>query len=158
VTAIANKAGVFGTTDNASAYGGRFENTATGGVALYTNGEAQVGGLTILGGAGLAGRVGAPEHARPGPGLGIDPPGPGRLRVCEEPYSRGVAGVVSGANALAAGVVLGRDPGPNAGQPVALSGRVWVRCDAGPASIHPGDLLTTATRPGFAMRAVDSRR
>src|SRR5262249_60187464 len=138
---------------NASAYGGRFENTAIGGVAFYTNGEAQVGVLTILGGANLAERFETSEHAEPGTVLAIDPSSPGRLRVCEEPYSRGVAGVVSGANALAAGVVLGRDPGPNAGQPVALSGRVWVRCDAGPASIHPGDLLTTATRPGFAMRA-----
>lgn len=157
-TAISSKAGVKGTTDNSGAYGGWFENTASGGVALYANGEVQVGVLTILGGADLAERFETAEQVEPGTVLVIDPDSPGRLKVSTEPYARGVAGVVSGANALPAGVVLGRDPEPGQSLPVALSGRVWVRCDASRASIRPGDLLTTATRPGCAMKASDPSR
>jgi hypothetical protein len=37
-------------------------------------------------------------------------------------------------------------------QPVALSGRVWVYCDATGNSIEPGDLLTTSNVPGHAMK------
>lgn len=157
-TGIANKAGVYGTTDNAGAYGGWFENTATGGVAIYAPGEVQVGVLTILGGADLAERFETAGRHEPGTVLVIDPASPGRLKVSDAAYSRCVAGVVSGANALPAGVVLGKDPQPGASEPVALSGRVWVRCDASGGAIHPGDLLTTASRAGFAMRALDPRR
>jgi hypothetical protein len=81
------------------------------------------------------------------------------LRVADEPYSRRVAGVVSGANGLAAAVVLKGKSFEASGQaPVALSGRVWVKCDATHAPIHVGDLLTTADRKGHAMVASDRER
>ena len=38
--------------------------------------------------------------------------------------------------------------------PVALSGRVWVYCDAGKHAIEPGDLLTTSATPGHAMKVM----
>jgi hypothetical protein len=41
---------------------------------------------------------------------------------------------------------------------VALSGRVWVHCDAQEHGVEPGDFLTTATRPGHAMPVVDRAR
>jgi len=154
---ITNKAGVMGTTNNAGGYGGWFENTG-GGVSIYAPGEVQVGVLTILGGADLAERFETADPAEPGTVMAIDPASPGRLRVCDKAYSPEVAGVVSGAKALSAGVVLGRDADVKDGQPVALSGRVWVRCDASRSPIRPGDLLTTAERPGYAMRATDSKR
>jgi hypothetical protein len=37
-------------------------------------------------------------------------------------------------------------------RPVALSGRVWVYCDANANPIKPGDLLTTSNVPGHAMK------
>ena len=40
-------------------------------------------------------------------------------------------------------------------QPVALSGRVWVYCDAADKAIEPGDMLTTAARAGHAMAVTD---
>ena len=40
-------------------------------------------------------------------------------------------------------------------QPVALSGRVWVYCDATRQSIKPGDLLTTSATPGHAMKVLN---
>ena len=35
---------------------------------------------------------------------------------------------------------------------VALSGRVYVKADAGFGTIRPGDLMTTSTTPGHAMK------
>jgi hypothetical protein len=149
--------GVFGLTPNTTAPAGRF-NAPTGGVAIEANGLAKVKTLQILGGADLAERfavAGAPE---PGTVLGIDESRTGALRVCAEPYSRRVAGVVSGANDLAAGIELGNGVAGSDNVAVALTGRVWVKCDAGEGAIHAGDLLTTASRAGYAMRARDRGR
>jgi len=55
--------------------------------------------------------------------------------------------VMAQANSLAAGHL-----------PVALSGRVYCLCDASKEPIRPGDLLTTSTRPGHAMKALDQDR
>ena len=35
---------------------------------------------------------------------------------------------------------------------------MWVRCDASQKAIEPGDLLTTAERPGHAMAVTDYSR
>jgi hypothetical protein len=83
----------------------------------------------------------------------------GTLQIADEPYCRRVAGVVSGANGLDAAVVLEGHSFEDQGHvPVAISGRVWVRCDASGAPIHSGDLLTTADRAGYAMVASDRER
>ena len=39
-------------------------------------------------------------------------------------------------------------------QPVALTGRVWVYCDASRNPIVPGDLLTTSNTAGHAMKVI----
>ena len=59
---------------------------------------------------------------------------------------------------LPAGAVLGNLPGLENAPPVALSGRVYVYCDASGAAIEPGDLLTTSDTPGHAMKAADHAR
>ena len=41
---------------------------------------------------------------------------------------------------------------------VALAGRVYCNVDAGEHGIEPGDLLTTSSTPGHAMKAEDRRR
>src|SRR5262249_6700157 len=69
-----------------------------------------------------------------------------------------VAGIVSGAGDLAAGAILGNLPGKEDAPPIALSGRVWARCDASSGAIKPGDLLTTSDMPGHAMKASDRER
>jgi hypothetical protein len=88
----------------------------------------------------------------------IDENSPGRLRVSDRAYCRCVAGVVSGARNLSAGVVLGTHDSDAQSAPVALSGRVWVKCDASGGAIRPGDLLTTSGRAGYAMKAADGER
>ena len=41
---------------------------------------------------------------------------------------------------------------------VALSGRVYVRCTEENGPIEPGDMLTSSSTPGHAMRATDAER
>jgi hypothetical protein len=129
-------------------------NNQPGGVALLAVGTAQVSKLQILGGADLAERFDAPADVEPGTVMVIDAATPGAMRVCDEAYCRRVAGVVSGAGSLPAGVVLGTES-KNPTQPIALTGRVWVKGDARRAPIHVGDLLTTSDMPGHAMAASD---
>jgi hypothetical protein len=83
----------------------------------------------------------------------------GTLRESHDAYNTRVAGVVSGANGLPAGVILeGHSYDKKDKAPVAMSGRVWVKCDASREPIHVGDLLTTAPTPGHAMKASDPSR
>lgn len=149
--------GVEGVASQPSGYGGYFYNTA-GGTALFADGIAKVKTLQILGGADVAERFEVDGTPEPGTVLVIDGASPGRLRASGEAYSPRVAGVVSGANALAAGVVLSEDGRVEGTAPVALTGRVWVRCDAATSAIAVGDLLTTAARTGHAMKASDRSR
>jgi hypothetical protein len=79
----------------------------------------------------------------------------GALRPSSEAYDRKVAGVLSGAGAFKPGLILGRhQPGANR-MPVALVGKVYCKVDAQHAAIEVGDLLTTSSTPGHAMKASD---
>jgi hypothetical protein len=81
----------------------------------------------------------------------------GRLRPCDEPYDKRVAGVVSGAGGTRPAIIM--DNGAEAvGVPVALNGKVHCRVDAESAPIEVGDLLTTSATPGHAMKATDPAR
>lgn len=131
--------------------------TRTPGAKLEVAGTARVDVLEIAG-ADLAEKFPMSEPAGPGTVVVIDPQRPGYLAPSRLPYDRRLAGVVSGANGLSAGAVLGQcTPEPGA-QAVAMSGRVWALCDATDAAIAPGDLLTTSSRPGHAMKADDAAR
>jgi hypothetical protein len=91
----------------------------------------------------------------PGTVLVIDPDNPGELAISRTPYDRKVAGVVAGANGLGSAVRLG------AGQydtDVALAGRVYCNVDASFGAVHPGDLLTTSSTPGYAMKVADHEK
>ncbi|HKX46251.1 MAG TPA: hypothetical protein VJP77_06080 [Planctomycetota bacterium] len=129
------------------------------------NGKTSTKVLQILGGSDLSeGFDVAPaevEALAPEPGLVvcIDPERPGKLVVSSRAYDRTVAGVLSGAGGVQPGMVMSQEGSVADGEhPVALTGRVFVRCDAGERPIAPGDLLTTAERAGHAMRADDAAR
>lgn len=82
----------------------------------------------------------------------------GRLCPCTQAYDRRVAGVVSGAGGLSSAIVMDSgDNGPGRA-PLALSGKVYCRIDAGTSPVEPGDMLTTSTTGGHAMKAVDPSR
>lgn len=80
------------------------------------------------------------------------------LRPSTEPYDTKVAGVVSGAGGFRPGLVLDRKHPKNNRLPVALMGKVYCLADAGYSSIEVGNLLTTSSTPGHAMKAIDPQR
>ncbi len=91
--------------------------------------------------------------------MAIDPANPGKLVVSRQAYDRRVAGIISGAGGVKAGLILKQENTLADGQrPVALSGRVYCWADARHGAIKPGDLLTTADTPGYAMKATNHRR
>jgi hypothetical protein len=126
-------------------------------LATTGGGATRVNVLEIAG-ADLAEKFVATDEVRPGMVVVIDPENAGQIQLARGAYNRGVAGVVSGANNFSFGAVLGNLPGLEDAPPIALSGRVYVWCDATNASIRPWDLLTTSETPGHAMRAADPAR
>lgn len=109
-------------------------------------------------GADIAEKFPASEKLEPGMVVAIDRANPGKLCLARGAYNKCVAGVVSGANNFSVGAVLGNLPGHEDAPPIALSGRVYVQCDASSSAIEPGDMLTTSGTPGHAMRATDASR
>jgi hypothetical protein len=155
--------GVFGFSPNVSLPAGKFM-APTGGVAVEALGMVKAKSLQILGGADLAEPfdVAKTSDTEPDPGtvVVIDESRPGDLRVSDRAYDTRVAGVISGAKGLEPGMVLRseNDEHTNGDHPVALTGRVWCKADASFGAIQPGDLLTTSTAPGHAMKATEAER
>lgn len=130
--------------------------TATPGVKLDVLGEARVSVLTITGGADVAEpfQMSTPDIPQ-GAVVVIDEKNPGRLTISDRAYDHRVAGIVSGANGVKPGLTLHQEGVLEGGQNVALSGRVYVLADAANGPIQPGDLLTTSSVPGHAMKVTD---
>lgn len=103
---------------------------------------------------------GSATEVIPGMVVTIDPDRVGELRISRRAYDSTVAGIISGAGGVNAGLMLTQENSVADGKhPVALTGRVWCWCDAdagGP--IRAGDLLTTSQTPGHAMKATDRER
>ena len=117
--------------------------------------------LTIRGGADLA----EPFNINSGNGqvsqgavVVIDDRNPGHLKLSDQPYDTRVAGVVSGANGVNPGIQMHQQGLIEGGRNVALSGRVYVQADASVGAIRPGDMLTTSSAPGYAMKVSDHAR
>jgi hypothetical protein len=118
--------------------------------------------LQITGGSDLSEKFDIePANGSPEPGMVvcIDPNNPTHLALSRSPYDRAVAGVISGAGGVRPGMLMSQ-PGSAADgrHPVALTGRVYCRVDAGYGAIRPGDLLTTSMTPGHAMKVTDHDR
>jgi hypothetical protein len=81
---------------------------------------------------------------------GVLPPSPPSPLPSEGEGSRGVRGLGKGAGGL------GLEPGER--PLLALLGRVPVKATTESGPIRPGDLLTSASKPGYAMRCEDIHR
>jgi hypothetical protein len=125
---------------------------------MVADGRAKVGLLEIVGADVAEKFPSSDENTEPGTVMEIDPEHAGQLRVAHAAYSTLVAGIVSGAGDIPVGAVLGNLPGQEKAPAIALSGRVWVRCDASTSAIAPGELLTTSDTPGHAMKALNLSR
>jgi len=114
--------------------------------------------ITIKGGSDLAepfkissGNGEVPE----GSVVVIDEQNPGHLKMSDQGYDTHVAGVISGANGINPGIQMQQQGLLEGGKNVALTGRVYVQADSSNGAIKPGDLLTTSTIPGHAMKVTD---
>jgi hypothetical protein len=117
--------------------------------------------ITITGGCDLAEPfpVSTPEQqVGEGAVMVIDEKNPGQLKLASRPYDTRVAGVVSGANGINTGIQMQQQGLMEGGKNVALTGRVYVQADAANGAIEPGDLLTTSSAPGRAMKVTDHVR
>lgn len=128
---------------------------------LHVNGNIRAKVIIIEGGADLAESydVAPAGDVKPMPGMvvSIDPDRVGKLRIASGTYDRTVAGIISGADGVAPGLILGQKGTVADGEhPIANAGRVWcyVDADAG-GSVSAGDLLTTSSTPGHAMKVSD---
>jgi hypothetical protein len=117
--------------------------------------------ITIEGGADLAepfkltaGASDVPQGAV----VVIDDQNPGHLKMSDQGYDTRVAGVVSGANGINPGIQMQQQGILEGGKNVALTGRVYVQADTSNGAIKPGDLLTTSSIPGHAMKVTDHAR
>jgi hypothetical protein len=152
--------GVFGKTATGEA-AIRGDHTGGGDAGVF-NGNVRVSGdLTVGGDVRLTGGDVAEQFEAAGavaePGCVVVLAGEDSVRVSDKPYDRTVAGVVSGAGSYKPALVLDRR-GRSAGLPVALTGKVWCKVDADCGPVELGDMLTTSSTPGHAMRASDPDR
>jgi hypothetical protein len=131
------------------------------GGSLTTTGDINAGGnVNVTGdvtfsGGDCAEEIDATAEIEPGSVVIVD--GTGRLSSCCEAYDRRVVGVVSGAGTLKPAIILGKNMGAESKALLAISGRVFCRVDADFGPIEVGDLLTSSSTPGHAMRADPER-
>ena len=92
----------------------------------------------------------------PGDIVSVSQDARGLVAMTTESYDDTILGIVT----TAPGLRLGSDEiGANQGkQPIALAGRVPVKVSLENGVIKKGDYLTSSSRPGFAMKALDTGR
>jgi hypothetical protein len=98
---------------------------------------------------------------------GIDPIGEGSLVCTDEfgaliesccEYDHKVVGVVAGAGKYRPGIVLDRQAGPTPRVVISLMGKAYCKVDAEHTAVQAGDLLTSSSTPGHAMKATDPEK
>jgi hypothetical protein len=132
--------------------------TLTPAARLSVNGDVEVTGDIRLLNADCAEDfdVAGAEEIEPGTVMVIDEGG--ALKRSQQAYDKRVAGVVSGAGGLKPGIILDKEESNGGRLPVALMGKVACKVDARHSPIAVGDLLTTSSTPGYAMKADDPLR
>ncbi len=130
-------------------------DVSTGG-AINVGGNVIVAGDVTFSGGDCAEDIEAALDIEPGSVVVIDESG--KLRECNSIYDKRVLGVVSGAGDLKPAIILGKNGVTTKKAPLALSGRVYCKVDAEDSPIEVGDLLTTSSTRGYAMRATDPAR
>ena len=137
------------------------KKAGTAGDAAFLDGNVHITGKctvdidVVCTGADVAEQFSVIDDAEPGSVVVLV--GDDQVRMSERPYDHMVAGVVSGAGDYRPAMVLNDRPGLHR-RALALTGKVWCKVDAGTTGIRLGDLLTTSSTPGHAMRAEEPAR
>jgi len=131
------------------------------------NGSAAINGPLTLGGtmtvqsggdvifAGLAERFESSPGEIVEPGAVVVLTGNGQIENCHSEYDTRVAGVVSGAGHFRPAMILDSRQDNATEAQVALMGKVFCKVDVTQVPIRAGDLLTSSSLAGHAMRAAD---
>jgi len=98
----------------------------------------------------IAEHIDAASDVEPGDVVVIDPDRDERVVKCTKPYDTSVAGIISTDPAFLIG-------NSDTKTPLALAGRVPCKVSAENGPIHRGDLLTTSSTPGYAMKATEPK-
>jgi hypothetical protein len=153
-------AGLFGVAKGSGP--GVFATSASG-PAGYFQGDVTVTGTVTANDHVCAGGdcaedfdVVGSERIEPGSVMTIDDDG--YLKESRKAYDKRVAGVISGAGDYKPGILLDKKPSSTNRVPVALVGKVYCKVDAECAPIEVGDLLTTSSTAGHAMKVQDPLR
>lgn len=117
--------------------------------SLYVADDVSVGGDFIGTGGDVAENIKTEEDRELEPGTVTTISGDVEVKPATEKRDTGVAGVVS----TDPGVKLAKE---RDGVPLALSGVVPVKTTVENGEIEPGDLLTTSSEEGYAMKCQDS--
>jgi hypothetical protein len=155
--------GVFGRNDAGNGVAGHSQNgvgvKGTGGrLAGLFEGNIEVTGDIRLTGQDIAElfQVVGPSEAPPGTVMVLT--GSDQVQVCDRAYDRRVVGVISSAGRYRPGVVLGHSDAACGHRALAMLGKVVCKVDASAGAVEIGDLLTTSSTIGYAMKAVDAGR
>jgi hypothetical protein len=122
---------------------------------LDVNGNVKVTGDVLIAGADCAEHfsVSEADTVEPGTVMVIDEHS--TLKQCQEEYDKRVAGVISGAGGFQSGIILDTHESQDHRMPLALVGKVYCKVDAERSPVGIGDLLTSSSTPGHAMKADD---
>ena len=91
--------------------------------------------------------------------VSLDPSQPGKLKICDRAYDKAVVGVVSGANGIKPGILMGQDQTIATGDDlVTLSGRTYIKANLQGGKIEIGDFITSSSIHGEAMRAKNRKK
>lgn len=143
-------AAIFAKKEGTQGHAGFFDGN------VWISGELAVGKDIILANADCAEDFDVFGAVKVEPGTVMVLGDEGALFESHQAYDKRVAGVISGAGDYKPGIVLDkRQTSSGNRQPVALLGKVFCRVDAQFGAIEVGDLLTTSSTPGHAMRADD---
>jgi hypothetical protein len=151
---------VHGADGLAGLFGGEVQVTRN----LRVDGDVQVGGNLgakgdiVLENADCAEDFDVDGEAGIEPGTVMVLASDGRVRASGSAYDRRVAGVVSGAGKYKPALVLDRHGEGTARLPIALLGKVYCKVDASDGAVEVGDMLTTSSLHGHAMKATNPAR
>jgi hypothetical protein len=142
--------GVFGESNTGVGVHGK-----GGRLAGFFEGDVEVTGDIRLTNADCAEDFDVSDTDKVEPGTVMVLGNEGALSESTSAYDKRVAGVISGAGDYKPGIVLDKRQTSNNRQPVALMGKVFCKVDAQFGAIEVGDLLTTSSTPGHAMKTSD---
>ena len=95
----------------------------------------------------------------PGMVVSINTQKAGALTLSNTAYDKKVIGIISGANDVRTGMIMGQKGSIADGEyPVAITGRVYAYATNVNGKIEAGDLLTTSEKAGYLMKVTDKEK